>query len=150
MKYLFVLLFPILLGAQENTIVQDNLQWYINYSDAVSESNKVKKNILVYFTGSDWCAPCKKLKKDLFLTDAFKTLSRDYVLLYVDIPMNKGLLSAEQMAHNKGLLPKLNKKGVFPLLKVLNSEEKELDELSGYSMNGKIGQHLELLKKHRG
>lgn len=150
MKYLVLFFLPFLLGAQENTVEQADIQWFVNYTEAITESKKKNKNILVYFTGSDWCAPCKKLKQDLFLTEEFKTLSEDYVLLYIDIPMNKKLLSSEQMAHNKALLPKLNKKGVFPLLKILDGDEKELDELSGYSMNGEISYHLELLKKNKG
>ncbi len=150
MKQLLIsLLFPLILCAQK-PVEQGDIQWLTDYDTAISASKKAKKNVLVYFTGSDWCAPCKKLKQDFFETEEFRTLSKGYILLYVDIPMNKELISVEQLAHNKALLSKLNKKGVFPLLKVLNSREKELDELSGYSMNGEIGNHLQLLKKHGG
>lgn len=156
MKQYFVILmlFPLLLGAQDtNTMantMNDEIVWLHNYDAAVKQSVKQNKNILVYFTGSDWCAPCKKLKQDFFDTEEFRSLSKAYVLLYIDIPMNKDLLSAKQLEHNKALLPKLNKKNVFPLLKVLDSGERELDELSGYSMNGEIGFHLNLLEKYKG
>jgi hypothetical protein len=42
-----------------------------------------------------------------------------------------------------------NKKGVFPLLKVLKSNGKSLDEYSGYSMNGDIKHHLKLINKYK-
>lgn len=132
----------------ENTQLSGN-PWLTDYSSAVSESKKTGRHILIYFTGSDWCAPCRKLKQDLFETEAFKALSPDYVLLYVDIPVKKELISSTQMVHNKALLSKFNKKGVFPLLKVLTSGEKELAEVAGYDMNGEIDRYLNLLRQNR-
>jgi len=151
MKYIVVLfMIPIFMSAQSIQEVRTDVNWYTDYDKAIKQSKKQNKNLLVYFTGSDWCAPCKKLKTDLFATDEFKTLSDDYILLYIDIPMNKDLISTQQLTHNKALLPRYNKKNVFPLLKVIDPSEKELGELSGYSMNGEIQYHLNLLKKHRG
>ncbi|MEX0291579.1 MAG: thioredoxin family protein [Flavobacteriaceae bacterium] len=149
MKYLVLLFFPFILQAQENTTEHAGLSWYVNYSEALDSSKKLHKNVLVYFTGSDWCAPCKKLKEDLFETSDFQDLAKDYVLLYIDIPVNKELLSERQMAHNKQLLPKLNKKGVFPLIKVLDEDENVLDELSGYSMDGDVESYLKFLSANK-
>lgn len=148
-RILILLFFPALLFSQEQITDDTGVSWHTDYSKALALSKKNNKNILVYFTGSDWCAPCKKLKEDLFVTSEFKSLSTDYILVYVDIPRNKDLISSEQYAQNKALLPKLNKKGVFPLFVVVDSKEKLLDDLSGYSMNGEIKYHLELLKKNR-
>ena len=47
------------------------------------------------------------------------------------------------------LLPIYNKQGVFPVIKILNSEGKVLDELSGYRMNGNILPYLTLMKKYK-
>ena len=123
--------------------------WGTNYDKAMEAAKKENKNVLVYFTGSDWCHPCKMLKKDLFSTSDFKTMASDYILLYIDLPRNKKLLTPEQLQHNKKLLPKLNKRGIFPLFKILDSQGDELDEHSGYSMNGEISKHLALLDKYR-
>ena len=30
------------------------------------------KNIIIVFSGSDWCAPCIKLDKNIWQSDAFK------------------------------------------------------------------------------
>lgn len=150
MKVLFtLLLLPSLLLSQENFTGHGKANWYTDFDKALAISKQEKKNLLVYFTGSDWCAPCKKLKTDLFETNEFEELSKEYVLVYVDIPRNKDLLTESQLAHNKALLPKLNKKGVFPLLVVVNSKEKALDDISGYSMNGEISYHLDFLRKYR-
>jgi len=98
---------------------------------------------------SDWCPPCKMLKRDLFETDAFKQFSSEYVLLYVDIPRNKDIISPELYSQNKSLLPKYNKKGVFPLLAVLSENGVLLDDYSGYSMNGEVKYHLDFLEKNK-
>lgn len=150
MKRILILLFiPGLLFSQEYKTDSPELAWHTDYNQALAISKKKNKNLLVYFTGSDWCAPCKKLKEDLFVDAEFKTLSANYILVYVDLPRNKDLISAEQYAQNKALLPKLNRKGVFPFFVVVDPKEKLLDDLSGYSMNGDITYHLELLKKNR-
>ncbi len=148
-QVLLLFLFPFLVNAQGGLIADAHDDWLTNHETALQLAKKENKNILVYFTGSDWCPPCKMLKKDLFGTNEFKNLAKDYVLLYVDIPRNQDLISAKQMEHNKQLLSKLNKKGVFPLLKVLDPKGKELDEVSGYSMNGEVQYHLDLLKKYQ-
>ena len=150
MKYLLILFLalPFFLSAQSDRISVADLSWHLDYETAMKEARKTDKNLLVYFTGSDWCAPCKMLKKDLFETPEFREASEKYVMLYIDIPRNRDLLSAKQFAHNKALLPRLNKRNVFPLFTVLNTKEKELDQLSGYNMNGEIRYHMEFIRKN--
>ncbi|WP_339841105.1 thioredoxin family protein [uncultured Maribacter sp.] len=149
MKYVIILfMLPLFITAQADYGSVENCKWLTDYDTAISKAKKQDKNVLVYFTGSDWCPPCKMLKTDLFDTNEFQELSDNYVLLYIDVPRNKDLLSEKQFAHNKELLNKLNKRKVFPLLKVIDSKGKELDQLSGYSMNGVIDSHVRLLKKN--
>ena len=134
---------------QLNISSSNIINWETNYEQAFKKAKKENKNVLVYFTGSDWCGPCKMLKKDLFETEAFNTLSKDYVLLYVDIPRNKDLLTAAEYKQNKELLQKWNKRGVFPLLLAVSAKQKVIDEYSGYSMNGEVSYHLQFLEKNK-
>tara|TARA_R110002153_G_scaffold241376_1_gene396440 strand:- start:140 stop:592 length:453 start_codon:yes stop_codon:yes gene_type:complete len=150
MKYvIFLFMLPLFITAQADYDSVDDTKWLTDYDTAISKAKKQKKNVLVYFTGSDWCPPCKMLKTDLFDTNEFQELADNYILLYVDVPRNKDLLSEKQFTRNKELLTKLNKRKVFPLLKVLDSKGKEIDEISGYSMNGVIDSHLRLLKNNK-
>ena len=65
MKYLFLLLMiPFLATAQMDIKNANDSKWLTNYDTAISKAKKQKKNVLVYFTGSDWCPPCKMLKTD--------------------------------------------------------------------------------------
>jgi thiol:disulfide interchange protein len=50
------------------------LNWESNFKVALKKSKKEKKPILIYFTGSDWCGPCKVLDKKLFHSEKFKKI----------------------------------------------------------------------------
>ncbi len=148
-KLLLLLLLPLFLSAQAPIEVSNDTKWEYNLEKALKLAKKNDKNILIYFTGSDWCPPCKMLKKDFFETTQFTEVSKNYVTLYVDMPRNQDLLSAEQMKHNKAVVATYNKKGVFPLLKIINNKGKALDEYSGYAMNGDVRYHVQLLEKNK-
>ena len=144
---LLFLILPVFMFAQaEKSVVADS-QWITDYDTAIKTAAKEDKNVMVYFTGSDWCPPCKMLKTDLFESAEFLALSDYYVLLYIDIPMNKDLLSSKQLKHNKELSAKLNKKGAVPLIKIIDKKGKEVGKYSGYSMNGETSYHMNLIKK---
>lgn len=64
------------------------------------------------------------------------------------MPRNKKLLTNKQLQHNKELTGEYNKKGIFPLLKILDNQGKSLGQYSGYSMNGDTKPHFKLLKKY--
>lgn len=148
MKF-FLSILVVLSTYVEISNTENEIVWHTDFENAKIVAKKEKKNLLIYFTGSDWCPPCKKLKTDLFDTEEFKQISKNYTLLYVDIPRNHDLISSNQMAHNKKLLSQFNKKGVFPLFKIVKSNEKVVDEYSGYSMNGDVSYHLDFFKKNQ-
>lgn len=108
------------------------LNWMSTYEDALKRAKEIKKPVLIYFTGSDWCAPCKVLDNDLFHTEKFKNLSdSDLVLLEVDIPRRKDLLSPDKMSENLYLQRKYKVKS-FPTLLMVNHRGKKIGEKTGY------------------
>ncbi|MBU2996128.1 thioredoxin family protein [Cellulophaga baltica] len=147
-KLILLLLFPVFLTAQSNTNYDSGYDWLTSYDMAMKKAKKNDKNILMFFTGSDWCPPCVALKKDLLDTPKFKSYADEYILLYVDIPRNKDLLSATQLADNKKLASKYNKRGSVPMMKIVNEKGNELGAMSGYSMNGEIQYHTKFLSKY--
>lgn len=150
MKNLFLLLlFPILIHAQNENADSHETTWLTDYNSAQKIAKKTNSNILMYFTGSDWCSPCKALKKDLFETEQFKEVAKDYVLLYVDLPRKKESLSADELKQNKELLSQWNKKGIFPLISLVSIEEKEVATLSGYGTKGDVEKYMAFLKRNR-
>ncbi len=107
--------------------------WNYNIEEAKTEAKTSSKNILLVFSGSDWCAPCIKLDRTIFQSDVFKAeAAQKWVLVKADFPKKKGnLLSAEQTESNKKLAEKYNKEGNFPLVVLLDATGKTIGML-GY------------------
>lgn len=126
---------------------EDNLKWLTNFEEAKQLSKDNSKPILMYFTGSDWCSPCKKLKADFFNSEKFIQQSKEFVLLLVDLPRRNDLISAEQKRRNMLLMQDYNKRGSFPTLVGLNAEGKVLGDINGYGRNYGTDDHFAFLKK---
>ena len=46
--------------------------WTSNFDEASKQAAGEKKDLLIDFTGSDWCGWCIKLNEEVFQHDAFK------------------------------------------------------------------------------
>lgn len=117
--------------AAEKTV---NINWETSYQEALRKSKAENKPILVYFTGSDWCGPCIKLKKELFQTDEFKNFSEDNLILYkADFPRNKDLVSKDMEKQNNQLQMKF-KQRKFPTMIMVDANENSLGSKKGVYM----------------
>ena len=107
-------------------------EWQTDFAKAKQIATNEKKPIILVFQGSDWCAPCIKLDREVWSTDTFKKYAgKNYVMLLADFPRRKkNLLSEAQTEANAVLAEKYNKQGYFPFVVVLNSEGKVLGESS--------------------
>jgi thioredoxin-related protein len=107
--------------------------WYHNLDEAMQLAKTEHKYILLNFSGSDWCGPCIRLKKEFFDTDIFRTMAdSELVLVNADFPRNKkNQPSADQQKINDGMADKYNEKGIFPYTLLLNSEGKVLGRWEG-------------------
>lgn len=133
------------------TIAQDEtskLKWLTNLEQAQKIAKKKKQPILMYMTGSDWCAPCKMLKEDFFESDEFFTRSKDMVLVMIDRPRRVDILSEKQLAYNKEVIAKYNKENTFPKILILNANGKEKAKISGYSSLRDTSNHFAFLDKN--
>lgn len=100
--------------------------WINNLETAKENAKKENKNILLVFSGSDWCAPCIKLDRNVFQSEVFKSeAEKKWILVKADFPKKKAnLLSKELSESNKKLADKYNKAGNFPLVVLLNADGK--------------------------
>ena len=119
------------------------LNWMPTYKEALKKSKREKKQVLIYFTGSDWCGPCKVLDKDLFHTEKFKALAEeDLILLEVDIPRRLDIISPDRMKENK-IIQKKYRVNSFPTLMIVNHRGKKIAEKKGYIMTEYYYQFLQ-------
>lgn len=111
--------------------------WTDDYEAALERAAAEKKNVLVDFTGSDWCSWCKRLDKEVFSTDEFRKAAPDkYVLLYVDSPEDETSLSEKARAQNPKLLEKYGVEG-FPTILILDETGKRIAQV-GYRKGGPV------------
>ena len=125
MKKLFIsiILFVTSLGFSQD--------WNYNFEEAKKTANEQDKNVVIVFSGSDWCAPCIKLDKNIWQSEAFKKeAAAKWVLVKANFPRKKANeLPKEQTEHNRKLAEKYNIEGSFPLVVVLDKNGKVLGKM---------------------
>jgi len=114
--------------------ITTSAEWITNFETAKATALKEDKYILLNFSGSDWCAPCIKLKQEVFENETFLTLAQEkLVLLRADFPRaKKNQLAEELKKHNEALAEKYNPEGKFPLTLLLDSNGKVIKKWDGY------------------
>ncbi len=100
--------------------------WKTNFEDAKKEAMEQNKNILLVFSGSDWCAPCIKLDNVVWKSEAFKLeAEKSWAIYKADFPKKKAnQLSPELTESNNKLAEKYNRNGSFPLVILLDKTGK--------------------------
>lgn len=111
------------------------VNWQSSFKQAVMRAKAEKKPVLIYFTGSDWCGPCKRLDKELFQTEKFKAFADKNLVLYkADYPINVDLVSPENKVTNSELSKRYSQKS-FPTMIVINSKGEVLGRKNGKYMS---------------
>jgi thioredoxin-related protein len=85
--------------------------WLTDFNRAKQQAREKDQMILLSFSGSDWCAPCIKMKKEVFHSTPFQDFaSENLVLLKADFPRHKkNQLSEKQKGHNEKLAEQYKK-----------------------------------------
>lgn len=85
-----------------NAVAQDNAAvWYTDVKKAADMSIKEKKTLFFFYTGSDWCAACKRLQNEVFLQPQFQSWAeKNVILVELDFP-RKTQLEPELQQQNR-------------------------------------------------
>ncbi|GAA5127890.1 thioredoxin family protein [Luteolibacter yonseiensis] len=124
----------------------DVFKWETDYEVAKKRAKDEKKDILVDFTGSDWCGWCIKLKKEVFDKPEFQEYAKKHlVMLELDFPRKKQL-PAKEKEQNEKLSQEFQIEG-FPTILLLKASGREIAR-TGYQEGGpeKYIEHLKGLK----
>lgn len=106
--------------------------WITDLAKAQEKAKAEKKLVLVDFTGSDWCPPCKALHKNVFSSSEFNEFAKkNLVLVEIDFPRKKEQ-SADLKKANRELAKKHDIDG-YPTVIVFDSTGKQLSKKVGYS-----------------
>ena len=106
----------------------EQLEWHTDLMKVHDLSEKSKKPIFAFFTGSDWCGWCIKLQKEVFAKEAFiEWAKKNVILLELDFPRTKQLPPA-LIQQNNSLQQAFNVSGypaVWIFKTVKNNKEKK-------------------------
>lgn len=87
--------------------------WLTDMDAAKKQAAEQKKDLMIEFTGSDWCPPCMQLRANVFSKPDFQQeAQKNFVLVELDYPRNKEQ-SAEMKSANDKLAKEYDVKG-FP------------------------------------
>ncbi|MGB5244892.1 MAG: thioredoxin family protein [Lutimonas sp.] len=102
--------------------------WQYDLNVAMTQASEGNKPIILVFQGSDWCAPCMKLDREIWKSEDFINYAEShFVMLKADFPKKKSnLLSEDQQKKNNTLAEKYNPNGYFPLVVLLDKNGKVL------------------------
>jgi thioredoxin-related protein len=121
--------------------------WTADFAAAKKQAADAKKDLLMDFTGSDWCGWCIKLNDEVFKLDPFKAGVKDtFVLVEIDFPKDKTKLSEETQKQNADLGKKYAVKG-YPTILLCDAEGRPY-AATGYQKDGpeKYVTHLNELR----
>jgi thiol-disulfide isomerase/thioredoxin len=108
--------------------------WLTDLEAGKAQAAKEGKNVLINFTGSDWCPWCIKLRQEIFAQPEFDAFAeKNLVLVEIDLPKRKPQSAAVRQA-NAQLVQKYRVEG-FPTLVFLNSKGNEVVR-GGYEPGG--------------
>ncbi len=136
---MLTLLLPFLLLAPSATPAPSIGEgWLEDFDRAQQLALETNRDLLVDFTGSDWCSFCKMLNREVLSTSVFQEkASADYVLVKVDLPQTAaGLKSVPNMKRNREL-SRQYKIQKFPTILQMTAEG-HVYSTKGYEASGAL------------
>jgi thioredoxin-related protein len=121
--------------------------WMKDFEKAKATAESNKKDILIDFTGSDWCGWCIRLRNEVFDTKEFKDRApQNFVFMEVDFPQDKSKQSAKEKEQNEKLQEQFGVEG-FPTIFLADALGRPYAQLS-YEKGGPEN-YLQLIEKAR-
>lgn len=111
-------------------------RWFADYDQAVAVAKAEGKDLLVDFTGSDWCYWCKKLDEEVFSHDSwYSKANESFVLVALDFPNSAEAKAAVPNPERNQELVKKYQVGGYPTI-LLMTAEGEVFAKTGYQEGG--------------
>jgi thiol-disulfide isomerase/thioredoxin len=110
--------------------------WLTDLDAGKAQAAAEGKQLVVEFTGSTWCPPCKALHAEVLTTGDFAAWAKDKVLVKLDYP-RASERTPEKVAANPALAQLMRLKEAyavtgFPTMFVYDAKGKELAKVVGY------------------
>lgn len=138
-------------GASESTAAAEvHGPWLTDFEVAKAKAAEEGKDLLVDFSGSDWCYWCQRLDGEVFSKPAFiEQADHNFVFVKVDFPSDKTAQSRQLQAQNQQLAQRYRIQG-YPTVILMRPDGTPYAE-TGYLEGGPDAylKHLEELRQQR-
>ena len=95
-----------------HTQVEERSGWNDSSQQVLAKAKEEGKRVLMDFTGSDWCAGCIKLDREVFSTPEFKDYAaKNLVLWELDFPRQK-YIDPSILKQNRGVAAAVSSRSV--------------------------------------
>ncbi len=125
--------------------IADN-QWTSDYDSAVKKAVAENKNLLLNFSGSDWCPACIRLDNEVFSREEFrKNAGKLFVMVTIDFPQAPDKITPAVRARNQKLQERYGIEG-YPTVILADSMGRPYAQ-TGYKEGGPEAymEHLNVL-----
>ncbi len=114
-------------GAKATPVSEESV-WTDDYDSALKKARAEKKNLLLLFTGSTWCPPCKMLEREVFSTAEFKKFAKEnMVCVLMDYDRQNGWSSKKFAQKHEELSNTYNLRGFPTVVLISYSNLKKVD-----------------------
>jgi protein disulfide-isomerase len=125
------LLVALISGCVLANAIADEAGWLTDLPKAQAKAKAENKLVLMDFNGSDWCPPCKALRKNVLSSKEFVDYAKDKLIL-VDVDFPRSIKQPEELQKANAELAKKFGIDGYPTIIVLGSDGKELKRDVGY------------------
>lgn len=120
--------------------------WAQDVETGFAKAQRENKDVLMLFTGSDWCPPCIKLEEEILSKEAFLAeVTQRFVLVKLDFPRNRP--QDESIAAQNQKWAKEFGVDSFPTLYLLDSSGRPF-AIAGYT-DDDLAKYLGMLEQSR-
>lgn len=139
----FAIALVIILATWIQTPAQsEGKDWLTDMDRAMQQAQAEDKDLILDFTGSDWCGWCMRLNEEVFSKPEFEKVKEDFVLVELDFPQDESKISAETREQNEAWQQKLGVEG-FPTIFLTDAHGRPY-AMTGYR-DGGVGPYVEHL-----
>ena len=121
--------------ATSSSSTEASVLWVTDFEAAKQKAAAEGKDLLIDFSGSDWCYWCKKLDGEVFSKSVFiEEAAKQFVFVMIDFPNDKSGQSEELQAQNKRLAEQFDIKG-YPTVILAKADGTQYAQ-TGYQEGG--------------
>jgi len=133
-------------AAKMANIKDAKIDWNEDYEEVQTTAKALDRPILILFTGSDWCPPCKAFEERIAHEDAFLDYAQEnLVLMMADFPRGKSQ-SRKVKAQNSELASQYKITG-YPTLLLTDASGEAIAEVPRGSSPKSFVQNIKLALK---